>query len=113
MYFSRDADVKYADTFSVKLFIGGDISVVKQTCREFCMEKGLCVTVDPTTFIYTGGEEQGAVIGFINYPRFPAEASHLQSLAEELGHMLMNRCFQKSFTVQGPYTTSYHSRITE
>lgn len=55
----------------VQIFMAGDISEAKKEIRSYCYEVGLCVTVTPTDFIYTGGEESGFVIGLVNYPRFP------------------------------------------
>lgn len=49
---------------------------------------GLCVSVTPCRFVYTGGAEDGVAVGFINYPRFPdtpaAVRAHALALAEKL-----------------------------
>lgn len=63
---------------------------------------GLCVTVTPTTFIFTGGEESGAAVGLINYPRFSSENSEksvIEDHAIALAALLMTRCCQRSCTV--------------
>lgn len=97
-------------TFWAKIFIAGDINVIKQVCREHCFEIGLCVTVDPTTYIYTGGEEAGAVIGLINYPRFPASSVDIIEKAESLAQRIMERCCQQSFSIMTPDKTLWYSR---
>ena len=54
--------IKSEPTFWLRLYLAGDLDQIKQACREYCMEVGLCVTVRPIDFIYTGGEESGAEV---------------------------------------------------
>lgn len=98
------------DTFYCNIFVAGDISVIKQVCREHCLKIGLCVTVTETVYIYTGGEEVGAIIGLINYPRFPEDSHKIILKATALGRLLMERCFQKSFSITMPGKTIRYSR---
>lgn len=91
-------------TFRADIYIGGDIEQAKQVCREFCM-KGLCVTVTPTTFIYTGGEEAGVVVGLINYPRFPSTPTDIIDQATELAGLLRDRLCQHSYSIVTPNQT--------
>jgi hypothetical protein len=84
------------DTFQVRLYLSGPIDVAKQIIRQECLREGLCVTVEPTTFIYTGGEESGYVVGLINYPRFPTEFSSLVDRGRLLLHLLLEGTFQHS-----------------
>lgn len=58
-----------APSCPVSIFIAGDFDEARDLCRAFCDEEGLCVTVTPTTYVYTGGEEDGVIVGLINYPR--------------------------------------------
>lgn len=44
-----------APTIRVDIFIAGDLKQAKQACREWCMDEGACVTVEPAFYIYTGG----------------------------------------------------------
>lgn len=105
--------------YEVRIFIAGDPKVARMICRDFCDDEakqfgsGLCVTVTPTTYVYTGGEEDGIVVGLINYPRFPAEKlgdifARGKALAEKLCHLLG----QQSYTIQTPdaaFWTSYRN----
>jgi len=100
---------KECNTFWAKIYIAGPIAQIEQTCREFVM-KGACVTVTPTNYIYTMGEESGAEIGLINYPRFPKESIDIEMDAEALGFALMEDCCQGSFTVMSSRTTTFYSR---
>lgn len=101
-----------APTIRFDIFIAGDIAQAKQVCREFCME-GLCVTVEPVDFIYTGGQETGVRVGLINYPRFPSSIDVLGVKARRLGDMLMERLCQHSFSIEGPGETIWVSRRPE
>jgi hypothetical protein len=65
--------VSEVPTYAVRLYIAGDVETAKRWLRHECWREGLCVTIEPTTFIYTGGEEDGFVVGFVNYPRFPTD----------------------------------------
>jgi hypothetical protein len=91
------------------IFIGGDISQIKNSCRKWCNAHPLCVTVTPTTYIFTGGAEEGAQIGLINYPRFPSELNELFDMAESLAYFLLKECSQDSFCIVGPDETVWVS----
>lgn len=47
------------DTYTARIYMAGDIEQAKVFMRKECYppNEGLCVTIEPTTFIYTGGEE--------------------------------------------------------
>jgi hypothetical protein len=87
-----------ATSLDYTIYIAGDLEQAKQTCREWCMRVGGCVTVEPVAYIYTGGEETGVRVGFINYPRFPATEDILRSRACD------------SYSIVGPRETEWFSR---
>lgn len=103
---------KFAPTFNVDIFIAGDIAQAHQVCREWAM-KGACVTVTPTEYIYTGGQESGVRIGLINYPRFPKSPNEILDEAEALALKLMERLCQTSFTIICGEKTIFYSRRRE
>lgn len=84
------------ETFTACVYLAGDVETAKRWLRRHCYERGLCVTVEPTTFIYTGGEEIGFRVGIVNYPRFPSTGEELHALAVELGQALVTECCQKT-----------------
>lgn len=98
------------DTIRFDIFIAGDVEQAKQVCREYCFDAGLCVTVKPVTYIYTGGEESGVRVGLINYPRFPSTEGELRVKARDLAETLMRRLCQHSFSIVGPDRTDWYSR---
>jgi hypothetical protein len=85
-------------TYQATIYIAGDLAEIKKLCREFCFN-GICVTVTPTEFIYSGASEAGAVVGLINYPRFPASRESVWEYATALAMQLMLKSFQRSCTV--------------
>jgi ferredoxin len=107
--------LKITDTSSypVSIFIAGDIDKAAAICREHCDQVGLCVTVTPTKYVYTGGEEDGVIIGLINYPRFPALPRQLIEKAGTLAHKLIERMEQESCTIQAPDITIWISNRPE
>lgn len=105
--------MKTEPTFRFDIFIGGDLAEAKQVCREHCMAVGLCVTVEPVAYIYTGGEETGVRVGLINYPRFPTTIEALERQALDLAEKLRTRLCQHSFTVVGPEQSHWFTTRSE
>jgi hypothetical protein len=102
----------FTEAHSVSIYIAGDILMIRHYCREFCME-GLCVTVTPTDFVFTGGMETGAQIGLVNYPRFPSTTEHIDATAENLTRFLIERLHQHSALIDGPEGTTWLTRRAE
>lgn len=94
-------------TFRVQLFISGPIEIAKQVLRAECLREGLCVTIEPTTFIYTGGEESGYVVGLLNYPRFPVAWGVLVERARGLMTALLDATHQHSALMVTPTFTEW------
>lgn len=101
--------IKEEKTFTATVFIGGDLQEAKTCIRRFCME-GLCVTVMPTTFIYTAGAEEGIAVGLINYPRFPKSSDEIWETAIRLGMVLMDALCQRSFSVVSSDKTHWFAK---
>lgn len=89
--------MKTVQTFTATVYVGlkerdsGFVHAhaeIEDVCQGYCDERGLCVTVTPTTFIYTNGQEPGAAVGLINYPRFPADGAEIKEHAVKLAHLL-------------------------
>lgn len=83
-------------TYVVRLYLSGPIEAAKHVIRAETMRAGLCVTIEPTTYIYTGGEEAGYVVGLLNYPRFPCEPKQLEDRARDLMLKLLAATYQHS-----------------
>jgi hypothetical protein len=88
-------------TYKATIYIAGDLAQIEACCRRFCL-RGLCVTVTPTSYVFTGGQESGAIVGLINYPRFPADSEKIDEHARALATELMRECCQRSCTVETP-----------
>lgn len=94
-------------TYQIKIYLSGPIEIAKHVIREHVLENPLCVTIEPTTFIYTGGEESGYVVGLLNYPRFPKTADELNERANMLAELLLAKTFQRSALIVKPETTTW------
>ena len=99
-----------ADSWWAHIYIGGDISVAKAKCRELCFPSGLCVTVEPITYIYAGGSEDGYRLGMIQYPPYPESESSLYEKAVMVGKTIAEANCQWSFTIVTPNGNFFHSR---
>ena len=104
-------------TFWAKIYIAAPIRLIEHVCAAYVM-KGGCVTVTPTNYIYTMGEESGAEIGLIHYPRFAKDKTRVATMdtkkailddAEKLGFKLLKECYQGSFTIMTPDDTYFYS----
>lgn len=69
-----------------------------------------CVTVTPTKFIYSGGEEFGCEIGFINYPKFPGEDYEILDKARRLAGKLLEVTCQHSILIMNPKETEWFTK---
>lgn len=97
-------------TYWARIYIAGPIEVAKQILRAECMREGLCVTIEPTHFIYTGAEEAGYVVGLVNYPRFPVEPDALHERAIKILHLLLDGTYQHSAMLMEPQRTLWFTK---
>ncbi len=102
------------NTWWAKIFIGlregytenlHGFHEVEEICQEYVNAVGLCVTVTPTRYIYKKGWDPGAIVGLINYPRFPKPVEKLQEQALELGELLRRRLKQNRVSIMFPDAT--------
>lgn len=94
-------------TFTVIIHMAGDINTAKRFLRRECYREGLCVSVSPETFIYTGGEEIGFLVRLVNYPRFPSEPEELRQRAYKIAQALVVECNQKTALVMDSERTAW------
>lgn len=99
-------------TYTAAIYVAGPQVEAEQICRQFVLE-GLCVTVEPVEFIYTGGQERGVRIGLINYPRFPSEPASILATAERLANALIDGMHQHSASIVASDQTIWLSRREE
>lgn len=104
---------KTEQTYRVDIFVGGDLNHARTICKEYCMRFGLCVTIEPVSYIFTGGEEFGVRVGLLNYPRFPAEPEKIRAHAYLLGECLRIGLAQWSFLIVSPDQTDWYTMRPE
>lgn len=100
-------------SFTVTVYIAGEVGDAKRSIRRQCLEEGLCVTVTPTTFIYTAGAEEGVAVGLVNYPRFPKPQTAIWDRAKRVAEQLMIDLYQHSALIVGPTETLWMTRRPE
>lgn len=104
---------KTAPSFSVEIHMAGDMGKAVLIIQRYVDEVGLCITLTPQSFIYTGGREDGFKIGLINYPRFPKEPNEIISLARSLANLLWAPLGQQSYSIVTPIETIWVSHRPE
>jgi len=103
--------VEVSDSTCVyEIYIGGDIDFAKHKLSQMAAEKGMCVSIEPTEFIYTGGRELGMIIRVIRYPRFPSTTLDLRDFAKHIATNLMTYLGQGSCSIVGSEETIWLTR---
>ena len=97
-------NTKSVKTWTATIFIGGHLPTIEAALRTWVMV-GACVTLEPCKYIFTGGAEDGARIGLINYPRFPKSTEELREQAISLAELLVGSTHQLSCSVVMPDET--------
>ncbi len=101
--------IKNSQTYTVKIYMAGDIEQAKQVLRKDCLREGLCVTIHPRNYIYSGGEETGFVVELINYPRFDNYPDQIWNRAKLLAEQLREALFQHSYLLMDSKNTEWNS----
>lgn len=89
-----------AETISICL--AGDYDTARHICRQWTVANPRCVTVQRASYVYEFGEEEGVIVTFRSYPRFPPAPGELQQLAESLCHALMTGLCQRTAMICTP-----------
>ena len=104
--------LKTTSAYNIQIFCGlkegydgkvHDIEEVEALMQIFVDENKDCVTITPTKFIYVGGNEPGAIIGLISYPRFERTEIFLKNRAIEITKVLMSVFKQNRITITTPF----------
>lgn len=67
--------------------------------QDYVDRVGLCVSITPTNYFYTQGNEPGVIVGLINYPRFPSTAEAILGHAVEIAKLLMQAFGQQKVSI--------------
>ena len=89
---------KVCKTYFAVIYIAGEEHRIKDICAKYC-QVGLCVSIQKTDYIYTGGQQSGFSITLINYPRFACSNDEIYTKAEELAKILIVDAYQESCTI--------------
>lgn len=106
-----EVEVVVAATFVADIHIAGDYQHIVNLCQEYCTDQeSKCVHVVPEAFAYRMGQEFGAKVGIVNYPRFPQSTDELSLFADRLARWLMKRLCQGSCLIVTPGVTTWLTR---
>lgn len=119
--------MKTAPTYTAQIWVGTreqytpevrGLQMAREWLHEYVNRVGLCVTVTPTEYIYTGrkdvsadpnycsqASEPGFVVGLINYPRFPVEPAQIREHALAIGKGLLQLFKQFKVSIVFPAET--------
>lgn len=110
--------MKTVNTYTATIYVGtreqytpnvSSVQMAREWLHEYVNRTGLCVTLTPTDFIYTGKKrddgsitdagEPGFIVGLINYPRFPAKPDTIREKALDIAKNLLKLHKQFKVTV--------------
>lgn len=106
--------MKTVNSYNIQIWVGlkegydgeqHSIKEVEEELQQFTDALGECITITPTKYIYKNGNEEGVVIGLINYPRFERKSEELTGRAFEIASMLMRKFKQYRVTITTPDVT--------
>lgn len=101
--------MKSVETITAKIYLGlregytneiHSIDELKNLLQKYVNEKSYCVTITKTNFIYKNGGEKGAIIGLINYPRFPSTKKEIKRKAEEIAKLCKDKYKQNRVSIE-------------
>jgi hypothetical protein len=104
------SQITEAQTYWARIYIAGNRADAERVCRQLAFDKGACVTVTPTEYVYSGGQESGVIVGLINYPRFPSTPEQIDEQAQWIAAHLVEALHQRSYTIETPTRTVWHTR---
>lgn len=87
------------ETYTAQVYIGGSFAEACRVAQDYCDSVGLCVTVEPVSYIYTDGSTDGVRVGLINYGRFPSNPDAVFGHAEKLANILIYDLGQQTATI--------------
>lgn len=104
--------MKILKSYNVQIWVGlkemyddkntHTIDDVRIICDKYVNEIKDCVTITPTEFRYVNGNENGVIVGYIQYPRFKRTEAEIMKRAIELANTLMIELNQYKVTVTTP-----------
>jgi len=101
---------KTQEAHTVRIYVAGNYDRIEKVCSDYVTEVGLCVNVKRTNFIYTYGEQSGAEIQLIAYPKFSPTREESWDKATKLSERLLDECSQKSLTIIDEHKSVYIER---
>ncbi len=101
-------DLKTVPTYWCRVYVAGSLVMAEAWLRRYCLDKGFCINLQPTQYIYTGGAEGGMVVELISYPRFPLTTCEIRNHAQAILEGLVEELCQRSGTIMTPYETAYY-----
>jgi len=104
---------KTIQTFEINIFISGPLAAIEDVCRAEMRREDYCVTVTPTRFVFGGGDQEGARVGLLSYPRKPCPDAVLRNRAEKLARELLDGLHQNTALIVDPDTTTWISVAEE
>lgn len=90
------------------IHIAGNYDDAVRAARKFTFNEGMCFQITRCAYVYTGGMEDGVSVRVFRYPRFKKTVAEISDQVFRFAQELANELCQKSFSIEGKYSTEYY-----
>lgn len=87
-----------SEASKVDIYVAGDFERASSILQDYALD-GACFSLSRTRYVYTGGFEEGVIVGLINYPRYSCSREDLFHKALNVAELLIKGLAQGSATV--------------
>lgn len=101
--------VKTCTSATVSIYCTGDKARLYAAVQETIDAIGLCVSIFPCDYLFTGGQESGYEIRLINYPRLPFDMDTMMAKAGHVAQAVFTVNPKGSLTIVAPHETIFWS----
>ena len=100
---------KQAPSYHISIYCTGEKVALYAAIQSVCDSIGLCVSIFPCDYLFTGGMESGYEIRLINYPRFPSTKEAIKAKAMQVVEAIFTVNPKGSLTMVDPWDSVYMS----
>lgn len=101
--------IKASPSYTVSIYCTGDKARLYAAIQETVDKMGLCVSIFPCDYLFTGGMESGYEVRLINYPRFPVSDTEMVYKANKVCETIFTVNPKGSLTMVLPHVSYFMS----
>lgn len=87
-----------SEAAKIEIYVAGDFERASSILQDYALD-GACFSLSRTRYVYTGGFEEGVIVGLINYPPYACSRDDLFYKALDVAELLIKGLAQGSASV--------------